>query len=235
MKVRLSRSITLSMFRVRRVTKAVLPSRVTASSSRARNVHPPEDLPGPRIEGDDLVGGVACDVKDSPVVREDAGVHSSARGVRGWVGVPLPEQRLGAGIDDSDSIRAVEPDGDQSAAVAHMHVVRPRIDLHENPAAHHARLGINDRDCRRRSELLGHVEHAPGKSEIARLRTRRHVPRVHDITCGRVKAAYRVSSASRHPDSAVQGSIVTRTVFAARRGERCGNGNPRRFRRASLP
>ena len=103
------------------VTYAVFPFRVTASSCAPGTVQPPEHLASPRIERDDLVRGVAGDVEDPSVRREDPGVRTAVRG-RG-IGVPGAEQRVGARVDDRDRVRSIQAERDELAVAARVHVV----------------------------------------------------------------------------------------------------------------
>src|SRR6186997_3307625 len=75
---------------------------------------PPEHLTGPRIQGDDLIRRIACDVEDPAVRREDRGVRASVRGV--GIRVPRPEQRVRVRVHDRDGVRSVQAERDELAA-----------------------------------------------------------------------------------------------------------------------
>ena len=97
-------------------------------------------------------------------------MRASVRG--GSVRVPGPEQCVRARVHDRDGVRAVEAERHELSVAARVDVVRPRSRGERDPLLDAARFGIDDRDRRRRAELLGDVELAPRVREVARLRAR---------------------------------------------------------------
>jgi hypothetical protein len=120
-----------------------------------------------------------------------------------------------------------------------MGVVRPRARRQLDASGDDARRSVDDRDCRRRPELLGDVDLAVRVREVARLRAQSHRDRVDDATGARVERLDRVYAAVRNPDrpSHVREPIRTPVVREGRGGG--GSGDPdeqhqRRRDRASV-
>ena len=175
---------------------------------RAGHAHTPEHGSVAWIDRDDLVRGVAREVKRIPVVREDRRVHPAIGRCR--VAVPGAEQQIAVRVHHRDLVRPKQADGDEIAVGACMDVVRARARFEEDALKDDAPFGVDNGDCWRSAELLGNVQLPLCVGEVAGLRIRRHGYGFYDSARAGIETLNRVSAAVRDPNRAIQHLAVGR-------------------------